>query len=507
MKKLLFLLCIGFSSLAQNITINPTGITPMQGTVHKLTYDDIRALPNPQQGDQAYDLTYQTMRFYNGSRWVDTQVRSPYKPSSTGFKTSANISYSKVQVDTLGNIYVVGNFTSSITLGTTTLTSAGGVDVFVAKYLPNQSLSWAIKIGGTLDENFKDLIIDATNNLLITGTYKGTLTGGSFTKSNADASGSTTDIFLSKINSNGNVVFLSSQGNGNNDDVNAVVVDSNNSPFILSSFSGTLTIGAATLVSAGLEDIIITRFSTGGSAIQFYTAGGTGSDIGLDMLIIPSDNSIYVTGSFTGTTSFGGLNNISAGGSDAFVAKLNPSTLQWIVSVGGGTGDDIGKALATNSTSTIFLAGTFNATASLFGNTRTSIGNKDVYIAKFNLTLGNASTVFALGDTGNEEVNDMLFISPNNIYIAGNYFSFARSFNDATYAQVSSQAKGYILNVDFLLNTVKWSETFQSISNPSNIFNITEGQNKALLGMGNSNAEIVLGGKSLSGNFVIKMEN
>lgn len=507
MKKFLFLLCVDFSTIAQNITITPTAITPLQGGVQKLSYDDIRAINNPQPGDQAYDLTYQTMRFYNGSRWVDSQVSSPYKPSIAGFKTSNNVSFSKVQIDTLGNIYVVGNFTSNITLGNTVLTSAGGVDVFVAKYLPNQTLSWAIRLGGTLDENFKDLIVDATNNLLITGTYKGTMVAGAISRTNADASGLTTDVFLSKINANGTISYLSSIGNSNTDEVSTVAVNNTNQPLILSNFSGTLTAGLASLTSAGLEDILITRFSTIGSVFQFYQTGGAGSDIGLDLLVIPADNSIFITGSFTGTTTIGGVNYTSAGGTDAFIAKLNPSTNQWLGNVGGGTGDDIGKALATNNTSTIFLTGTFSSSAVFFGFNTNSNGFKDIYIARFNLTLGNSTHILTLGDVANDEVSDILFISPNNLYLSGKYQSFARSINDASFAQVSSSLKGYVLNVDFLLNTVKWSQTLQSVSSQTDVFNITEGQNKAIFGVGNTSAELVLGNKSLFGNFVLKLEN
>jgi hypothetical protein len=162
MKKTLLLLlsmCIASVAYAQNVSITPTGITPAQGgSVQKLSYDAIKALPSPQRGDQAYDITYNTMRFYNGQRWVDGQVNHPYKPSLTGFRVGTTSSIHKTKSDTLGNIYVIGNFSGSISFGATTLTSAGGVDIFIAKYLPNETLSWVIKIGGTLDENFKEFV-------------------------------------------------------------------------------------------------------------------------------------------------------------------------------------------------------------------------------------------------------------------------------------------------------------------------------------------------------------
>jgi hypothetical protein len=512
MKKTLLLLlsmCIASVAYAQNVSITPTGITPAQGgSVQKLSYDAIKALPSPQRGDQAYDITYNTMRFYNGQRWVDGQVNHPYKPSLTGFRVGTTLGINKTKIDTLGNIYVVGNFSGSISFGATTLTSAGGVDIFIAKYLPNETLSWVIKIGGTLDENFKDLEIGEDNNLYLTGTYKGTMLAGALTRTNADASGLTTDVFLTKISPSNAIVWLTGQGNINNDEVTSIALDNSNNSYIVGSFIGSITEGLATMTSAGLEDIFIKKSNSfNGGTTQLLRAGGSGSDLCLDILVLDTDNSLYLTGYFSGTAAFGSTSLVSAGGLDAFIAKYDQTLNLWDSAFsGGGSGEDMGKALTTNNTTNIFLTGTFNTVANLFGQSRTSSGNKDVFIAKFNPILAPASGVFKLGDNSNDDVNDILFISLNNVYICGNYLSNSTSLSDASFAQVSTQNKGYILQIDFLLNTVIWSETFLSKSNNTIIYNLAEGLNQALYASGFTGAELILGGKSISSNFITKLE-
>src|SRR5262245_61841127 len=58
-----------------------------------------------------------------------------------------------VGVDSFGNSYVAGTFTSQATFGSgggnTVLTSVGGKDMFLAKYDVNGNLLWARGAGGT----------------------------------------------------------------------------------------------------------------------------------------------------------------------------------------------------------------------------------------------------------------------------------------------------------------------------------------------------------------------
>jgi hypothetical protein len=506
---LLLSLCVASVAYAQNVSITPTGITPAQGgSVQKLTYDAIRALPSPQPGDQAYDLTYNTMRYYNGQRWVDGQVNHPFKPSITGFRTGYTNFESKTKVDLLGNIYVVGSFPNSVTFGSTILTSAGSTDIYIAKYLPNETLSWAIKIGGSAEEVFRDFEIDANNNLVITGVYYGTTQAGAFTRTNADASGLTRDIFITKINPSNTVLWLNGQGNSNNDDVTSIAIDNANNPYISGSFSGTITEGLATITSAGLEDIFIRKVSSvNGNGLQLIRAGGTTSDRAQDILILPSDNSIYLTGYFTGTAAFGSSNLVSAGGLDAFIAKYSQTVNNWESAFsGGGTSDDVGEALTTNNTSTIFLAGTFIATANLFGSSRTSAGGKDIFVAKFGTALATPS-VYRIGDILNDEVNDILFISPEKLYMCGSFRSSSATIHDATYAQVSVQNKGYIMQIGFVHDTILWSEIFLSKAGFSNLFSLSSGPNQALYCSGFASEIISLWSKSIFGNFILKLEH
>src|SRR5205085_2835296 len=83
-----------------------------------------------------------------------------------------------VTTDALGNLFVTGYFYGTSDFdpgaGVTNLTSAGGEDIFIAKYDASGILLWAKRIGGTGDDAAYSMVSDGTG-VIITGTYTGTV--------------------------------------------------------------------------------------------------------------------------------------------------------------------------------------------------------------------------------------------------------------------------------------------------------------------------------------------
>jgi hypothetical protein len=57
-----------------------------------------------------------------------------------------------IAVDACGNSYITGYFKGLATFGSTTLTSNGDYDIFVAKLDSNGNWLWAKNAGGTYDD-------------------------------------------------------------------------------------------------------------------------------------------------------------------------------------------------------------------------------------------------------------------------------------------------------------------------------------------------------------------
>jgi hypothetical protein len=82
-----------------------------------------------------------------------------------------------VVVDARRNVYTTGYFNGTVNLGaSTTLTSAGSTDIYVACYTAAGKLVYANQSGGSTDDWASAIAIDANGFVYLTGYYTGTAT-------------------------------------------------------------------------------------------------------------------------------------------------------------------------------------------------------------------------------------------------------------------------------------------------------------------------------------------
>jgi hypothetical protein len=140
----------------------------------------------------------------------------------------ANIASSKssgegysIATDLLGNAYITGIFADTVSFGFDTLRCIlgdsifPGIDVFVAKFDSNGNVLWA-KQGNPANKNCSgyggSIAVDAFNNVYITGSYSDTLSFGAFTLTSP---GIYNNVFLTKYDANGNVLWAKQANNSN----------------------------------------------------------------------------------------------------------------------------------------------------------------------------------------------------------------------------------------------------------------------------------------------------
>ncbi|MBA3662926.1 MAG: T9SS type A sorting domain-containing protein [Bacteroidetes bacterium] len=74
--------------------------------------------------------------------------------------------------DATNNLFLTGDFSGSITLGSLSLSSNGGNDLYLAKFNGSGIVTWARSYGGSLNDGVTAIVIDHLDNLFITGTYQ-----------------------------------------------------------------------------------------------------------------------------------------------------------------------------------------------------------------------------------------------------------------------------------------------------------------------------------------------
>jgi hypothetical protein len=92
-----------------------------------------------------------------------------------------------VAVDGNNNAYVTGVFLISITFGSTTLSSQGSWDVYVVKIDSNGDWQWAVRAGSSSTEGAWSIAVDSSGNPFIGGVFDGVVTFGSSTISTQGA--------------------------------------------------------------------------------------------------------------------------------------------------------------------------------------------------------------------------------------------------------------------------------------------------------------------------------
>jgi len=273
-----------------------------------------------------------------------------------------------------------GQFFGTANFGGTDITQAGGGDVFVAVYATADGAHlWSRGFGGTGLDEARGVAFDANGGVIIVGEYRGPASFGGAQPLSSNAGSA--DVFVARYAvSNGGFLWANGYGSFDADRANAVRVDAG-AVFVAGSFAGGgagISLGGAPLVSAGGTDGFVAKYDAAtGSHIWSKPLGGTGEDRALDLAVT---DEVWVTASFSGTTSIGNASYTSAGISDvAFGAFTLPTGNPGASGAFGGPNVDQGNAVAASLTA-LCIAGSFTASTTVYGNPLSGAGMTDAFI-------------------------------------------------------------------------------------------------------------------------------
>lgn len=283
-----------------------------------------------------------------------------------------------IAVDTKANCYVTGYFDGSATFGSTDLTSSGGSDVFIAKYDASGKFLWAKQAGSTAAEFGRNVAVDRQGNCYITGVFGGQASFGNRTITNAGGE----DIFIAKYDPSGNSLWAKSAGGVSKDAATGIDVDVNGNSYITGEFNGTATFGSTTLTSSNSNpDIFVSKYDASGNVLWAKQAGGASGDFGRNIAVDMSGNA-YVTGEFEGTAAFGSTTLTSGGGVDIFVVKYDASGNALWAKRAGGKLEERASGIAVDGKGNAYITGYFLGEAEFGSTTITSSGVSDIYLCK-----------------------------------------------------------------------------------------------------------------------------
>jgi hypothetical protein len=210
-------------------------------------------------------------------------------------------------------VILLGRFQGSVAFPTTpptTLVSAGGTDIFIARVTPSGTMTSVVAFGGTGDEDLAGAKLDDSGDVIIGGTFSSpslSIFGGP-----ALLSAGGRDLFVASLSRTLGHYWSVRFGGPLDDYLRDFVLAPNGEIALTGEFRDSITFGPDTWKAARAADastseidFLVATLGTLGVPTWSFAAGGPLPDRGLGIAVDAGSN-LYVTATFQNPIDFGG---------------------------------------------------------------------------------------------------------------------------------------------------------------------------------------------------------
>ncbi|TKB06039.1 tandem-95 repeat protein, partial [Desulforhopalus sp. IMCC35007] len=266
-------------------------------------------------------------------------------------------------------------------------------------------VDWNTFLGGDVGDDARSLAVDASGNVYVVG-YSASTWG-----TPVHSYGGGNDAYVTKFDTNGNLLWNTFLGGSGDEQAFGVNVDATGNIYVVGQSTGTW--GTPVRAYSGGADAFVAKLDSSGAIIwnTFLGSGENDWGYGIDT---DSSGNIYISG--TSNETWGSPVRAFSTGADAFTVKLNSSgTLVWNTFL-GGTGSDGANGLEVDDSGNIFVAGFSSAT---WGTpVRSYSGSFDALAMKLNNS-GVLTWHTFMGGSGYEVAEGGALDTSGNFYLTG----------------------------------------------------------------------------------------
>lgn len=369
--------------------------------------------------DPGPDTTYLTSNTNNNDFFIskfDTDGNFLWVKQIMVYSLDPLVNAQQISITPQNNFIITGNFTGLIDFdpgpGVTMLDAGMGYNSFVSHYDNNGNLITATLIP-SCDYHSTVAGVDSLNNIYVAGTYTcAYLSADTGSASVIVSNVGSGDIFISKIDSNGNYKWLKSIGSEQFDSNVDMVVNDAGTIYLTGNLADTTDIDPGTDTVLGRNGIFVLSLNANGDFNWGGAYRGFASTRSPNISIDASGNA-YVSGTFANTVDFDpgiGVNNLTSKGlRDGYVSKFSSTgNYMWTYIVGDTLDDEI-TGFVFNNANEMICAGTFNGAVDFDPGAgimeQYSWGEHDAFVTKI-----NPGTI---GINEMEDVSGTVLIYPN----------------------------------------------------------------------------------------------
>ena len=371
-----------------------------------------------------------------------------------------------ISVDSNGNVYVTGYYTTPITIydaignPVKILPNSGTTNSIIVKYNPDGTPLWATYCSTSKGTGYyASPSVDSNGNVYASGNYYGTAT---IYNANGDAvkilpdSGTYAFVMIVKYNPDGGFLWATHIGSNKNNNVatNGISVDSNGNVYVIGNYQANVFIyklDGTTLFktlpdSGGNRHTCIVKYTTDGD--PSWATRITSPDIGLTGISVDSNGNVYVTGTYIGTstiynldgTTFKLLPNSGDNVNGIIVKYTTLGVPSWVTHIGSNKSNMWLTGISVDSNGNVYVTGNYYGTATIYNANGdavktlpdSGIDTTNGMIVKYT-TLGVPSWATYIGSNNNNSVTlSGIFVDSNgNVYVAGDYVATATIYSQS----------------------------------------------------------------------------
>lgn len=319
------------------------------------------------------------------------------------------------------------------------------------------SYDWALIFNGSGDDVGNLTSASSGNDIVIAGSFKSTINVGGASLTSAGQ----TDIFLAKFSERGGLIWAKRFGGTAADEPSGIFVDEESGDILLSGrFKLNINFGTGVLSSAGDYDLFAARFTTAGTARWAMKFGNAPNDEAPPTIAVDSSGSAIVAGGFLGSLSCLGETLTSVGGLDIFLARISSSgTGQWCQRIGDSR-DDYAKGVGVDANDRVVLVGAFDAFTNLGGETIQGYGAFDIFVASYWSSNGSYRWADHFGGTGFESAKSVA-VSGSDAVVVG-YFGQFSNTADLGHGPISIQGgtDAFVAKYSIVDGSTRWANGY-----------------------------------------------
>jgi hypothetical protein len=294
---------------------------------------------------------------------------------------------------------------------------------------------WAKRFGGTSADANRAVAIDGGGNIIMSGSFMGTVDFGGGALSTAGSS----DVVVAKYTAAGTHVWSKRMGGIGLDAGYGVAIDRSancdgaggtNCIVVAGIFGYTADFdpgpGTANLTTAGAGDMFVAKYTSAGTYLWAKRFGNSHTSYNdyLNGVAVDGSGNVFFIGSFYDRADFDGL--LLAGPASVmtpFVAKYSGSGTRVWAKTFANTNEGFGRAIAVSASGDVAITGGFKGSMNFGNGTRSSFGNDDVFLAVLRGADGSGIWSSRHGSGGQDVGYGITFDRAGNVAVTGSFNS------------------------------------------------------------------------------------